>query len=320
VGASGARASKDARSRSALHPALAPAGAAPPPVSISSLDDAAEVAVERALELIRARHESGRVPDHMYYHNSAHTAAVVRRAEAIARAMDMPERHVLLTVIAAAYHDVVQRWAAAEMGDGIVLRRRLAGRDEVASAHEAVEAMAELGIDFSSEEMGIVASAIVATIPAWDGPSRTVAQPFLVHHPVVTAVAIADLGAAGMEPDTFALDGPALFAEENLDLMAAVMAAGRAADIEESQQERFRSRYVEWLALQPDFARGRRQRMEEHELQGLESGVRDRVLALFSRFDESVALAEDAAARARELDFTSLMRQLDPRAFPGDPA
>lgn len=284
-----------------------------------ALDRAARLAVDKALSLIRARHESGRGPDHMHYHNSAHTAAVVRRAEAIGRAMDMPERHLLLTTIAAAFHDVVQRWVPVEREDGAVIRQRLAGRDEVASAHEAVEAMAGLGVDFSSEEMGIVASAIVATIPGWDGDAATVSQPFLVHHPVVTAVALADLGAAGMEPDTFARDGPALFAEENLDLMGAIMAAGSPGEIAAADRQGYRDRYVEWLSLQPDFARGRRFRMENGELEGLGDGLRERLLDLFGSFDQSVALAERAAARARELDFVPLMRQLDARAFPGEP-
>ena len=280
---------------------------------------AGERAVEQALTLIRARHESGLVPAHMHYHNSAHTKGVVRRARAIGVAMGMPPRHLLLTDIAAAYHDVVQRWVPVEMQGGVVMRRRLAGRDEVASAHEAVEAMADLGVDFTSEEMGIVASAIVATIPGWDGEAGTVSQPFLVSHPVVSAVAMADLGAAGMDAEGFGRDGPALFAEENLDLIIAVMRADRRGDIPPAAQKRYRSRYIEWLDIQPAFANGRRARMETGELNGFATDVRKRLFTLFSRFDDSVAIAEEAVTRARALDFVTLMRQLDARAFPEEP-
>jgi hypothetical protein len=290
-----------------------------PAMSDPELERAANRALDRALALIRARHESGRVPTHMHYHNSGHTIGVVERARAIGGALGMSERHLLLTTIAAAYHDTVQRWAPVEQADGSVLRKRQTGRDEVASAYEAVEAMAELGIAFTPEEQGVVASAIIATIPAWDAAATTVAQPFLIEHPVITALALADVGAAGMDPDMYSRDGPALFAEENLDLMTAVMGAERAADLGGDVQELYRGRYIAWLKVQPGFALGRRHRLHNGELAGFDPQVRERVLGLFSHFDASVAAAEAAIKRAEALAFAPLMRQLDVRAFPGDP-
>ena len=68
-----------------------------------SIYAAAEAKAEAlALDVIRARFETGRVPDHMHYHNSEHTAGVIVRARAIGRAIDMPDRDILLLVIAAA--------------------------------------------------------------------------------------------------------------------------------------------------------------------------------------------------------------------------
>lgn len=287
-------------------------------MSNAELERAGEEAIARAMRVIRERHESGQVPDHMYYHNWAHTAGVIERAQAIGVAMGMSERDLLLTTVAAAFHDVVQRWVAIEHEGGVVMRQRLAGRDEVASAQEAVEAMQMLGVTFSPKERGIVASAILATIPGWDADSATVCQPFLVSHPVVSAVAIADLGSSGMDPAIYFRDGPALFAEENLDLMAAVMSADRASDIPPDRQDSYRSRYLAWLGVQPGFARGRRQRLETGELDEFAPEVRGRILALFSQFEESIALSEAAVRRARDLDFVALMRQLDQRAFPGE--
>ncbi len=283
------------------------------------LERAGEEAIARAMTLIQSRHESGQVPDHMYYHNWAHTAGVIERAQALGVAMGMSERHLLLTTIAAAYHDVVQRWVPVDHEGGVVLRQRLAGRDEVASAHEAVEAMQMFGVPFTQEERGIVASAIIATIPGWDGDANTVSQPFLVAHPVVAAVAIADLGASGMDSAMYFRDGPALFAEENLDLMQCVMGVRSAAEISPDRQEIYRSRYLAWLGIQPGFARGRLKRMEGGELDGFAPEVRERIRALFSRFEESITLSEAAVTRARTLDFVPLMRQLDARAFPDDP-
>lgn len=277
---------------------------------------AGEAALAKAMTTIRSRYESGRVPDHMYYHNCAHTAGVVARAQVIGEVMGLSEREHLLALVAAAYHDVVQRWDAVERPGGIVFRQRQVGRDEVASAHEAVEAMATLGIAFRPEEYGIVASAIVSTIPSWDPEIGTVAQPFLVAHPVVSAVGMADLGAAAMSPETFGRDGPALFAEENIDLMKAVMAAPRADDVSGADQSLYRERYLDWLDAQPAFARGRQQRLLGEEIAGFDAPMRARLTALFNRFDDSAALARQSADHARTLAFAPLMRQLDARIFP----
>lgn len=291
-----------------------------PPAPGSELRRAEQRIIDRALALIRERYESGRIPDHMHYHNSDHTIAVIDRARAIGQALGMTERHLLLTSIAAAFHDTVQRWVALEGEGGVVTRKRLTGRDEVASAAEAAEAMAGLEIRFSPDEYGIVSSAIVGTIPGWDVDVATVCQPFLIEHPVIRAVALADLGSAGMDPVMYGRDGPALFAEENLDLMEAVMAARQVSDIPESSQRFYRARYLAWLKVQPGFARGREHRLEHGELDGLEPEAQERVRALFSRFEESVAVAEAAVVAAQTLDFAPLMRQLDARAFPDEPA
>lgn len=282
------------------------------------LHEAERDIVALAIATIRERHESGVVPEHMHYHNSAHTIGVIDRARAIGQALGMTDRQLLLTVIAAAWHDSVQRWMEIEGEGGVVLRKRFTGRDEVASAAEAVEAMSEVDLRFSPEECGIVCSAIVGTIPGWDGEQATVSQPFLIEHPVIRAVALADLGSSGMDPDMYRRDGPALFAEENLDILEAITSAGTAAEIPAAAQDVYRARYIAWLKVQPGFARGRRARLET-ELADLDPEVRGRVMALFCRFDESVAVAEEAVRMAERLDFVSLMRQLEPGAFADEP-
>ncbi len=297
------------------------AQAAPDPLPVTDTDLAAagQKAIDQAMALIRERHESGRAPDHMHYHNRAHTAGVIARARAIGEAMGMAPRELLLTTVAGAFHDTVQHWSAVAQPDGALIRQRHMGPNEVASAHEACRAMAGLGPLFTPEENGVVASAILATIPTWDGDAGTVAQPFLVDHPVIRAVALADIGAAGMDPDTFCRDGPALFAEENLDFMQALGKARRAEDIPAADRQAYRARYLTWLNFQPGFARGRERRMMDGELTGMEGAVRQRVLQLFSHFAGSVAAAEAAATDAETLDFVPLMRQLDPTIFPDEP-
>ena len=277
------------------------------------------MAEKLALDVIRDRFERGEIPHHMHYHNSEHTAGVIARARAIGQAIDMSDRDLLLLVIAAAFHDVVQYWSPERRADGSVYRRRHAGRNEVASAYEAIEAMMQLGVDFHPEEQGIVASAIIGTIPGWDHECTTVVQPFLVEHGVVRALALADIGSAGMDPSMYRLDGPALFAEENLDIMEALFRARRGGDISEADQRAYRDRYVAWLRVQPEFARGRRECLHNGELDGLDEAMTARVLKLFEHFDESIAASEAAVTEGETLDFATLMRQLDPRVFPDEP-
>lgn len=284
-----------------------------------SIYAAAEAKAEAiALDVIRDRFESGRVPDHMHYHNSVHTAGVIARARAIGLAIDMPDRDLLLLVIAAAFHDIVQHWSPEQRDDGTIYRRRHAGRNEVASAYEAIEAMARLDVDFHPEEQGIVASAIIGTIPGWDHECATVVQPFLVEHGVVRALALADIGSSGMDPAMYRLDGPNLFAEENLDVMETLSRARKGSDISPSDQDAYRGRYVGWLRVQPEFARGRRECLVNGELEGLDEEHKARVERLFCHFEESIAAAEAAASDAETLPFVELMRQLDPEAFPDE--
>lgn len=291
--------------------------------STTDMELASEIVASQAIVLIKGRFED--VPQSMRlpYHNTFHTSGVRQRAVAIARAIGLSDRHVVLTDIAAAFHDTVQVSHPVKTSNGVVIRQRHAGQNEVASAQEAVDAMSGpfAPFTFMCEEYGIVASAIVATIPGWSVEYETVIQPFLTHcsHPVARAVALADLGAAGMDTACFVRDWKTLFAEEQLDIMSALMNAKRSSDISEPVQYSYRSRYVAWLGSQVSFARGRQELMSS-ELLGLDIGVRSRsqVRAMFDHFGESVAAARAAHALATKMDFVPLMRQILPGAFPGE--
>lgn len=290
----------------------------------SSADDslASDVITGQAMVLIKGRFEDVPPSLRLQYHNTFHTNGVRQRAVAIARAMGLSEREVIITDIAAAFHDTVQAWHAVEKGNGVVIRQRHAGQNEVASAQEAVDAMSEpfTTLTFTPKEYGVVASAIVATIHAWSGTFGTVIQPFLTacNHPVARAVALADLGAAGMDPACFAHDCPTLFAEDQLDIMTTLMNAKRASDISEPIQYSYRSRYIAWIGSQIGFAKGRKA-LFEHEIEGIaDTDARHRVRALFSHFDESIAAAEMVYDWARVTGFLPLMRRVLPGLFPGE--
>ena len=102
---------------------------------MTAADDLAlgAAAVEAGLALIRTRFETGQAPGHMNYHDSAHTRGVIDRSLAIGRALEMSGRELLLTTIAAAFHDVVQDWHPVTHDDGAVTRIRHAGANEVAT-------------------------------------------------------------------------------------------------------------------------------------------------------------------------------------------
>ena len=280
---------------------------------------AAEILGSQAMVLIKGRFEDVPLPMRLQYHDTVHTYGVRERAVAIALAIGLPDREVVLTDIAAAFHDTVQAWHPVDKGNGIIIRQRHAGQNEVTSAQEAVNAMSGpfAPFTFLCEEYGIVASAIIATIPAWSVEHGTVIQPFLTpcSHPVARAVALADIGSPGMDSAGFAKDAPALFAEEQLDVIATLAKADRADDIDEATQEQYRSRYINWLKSQHGFACGRRALLGK-ELEGLSADARIFVSALFSHFDESIEAAEVAHRRAQTMDFVPLMRQILPQAFP----
>jgi hypothetical protein len=278
-----------------------------------------ERAADKALGLIRDRFEGGTVPNHMHYHNRVHTQGVIDKSLQIGAALGLDERQLMITGIAAAFHDTVQEWTSVTKDNGAVNRVRFAGANEIASAKEAMDCVAEVGAPLNPEEKGLIGAAILATIPGWGVPYSTVIQPFLKpdSHKIVRAVALADLGSSGMDPDMFLTDGPTLFAEENLDVTGALEKSTSPDEIDEATQESYRARYIGWLKIQPGFARGRQRYFADVESASLEGEDKERLQALFSRYDESIAAAEAAVARAEAADFVTLMRQLDPKAFGG---
>jgi len=171
--------------------------------------------IEYALSLIRSRYEGNSDPDNdMPFHCADHTRGVIRRTEALLRAMGVIEHEMQLGRIAAAFHDTVQRWETNQTGDGRLLRKRFAGQNELDSAAEGVAWMRQAG-GMGDRDCDLVTEAIRATIPGWDAANGTVSQPNLnaASPPVVRAVAMADLGIPGMEPGDFVVTGDQLFRE-----------------------------------------------------------------------------------------------------------
>jgi hypothetical protein len=187
-----------------------------PAVIAMSLPDTVGGGIAYALDLLRSRYEGNSDPDEdMPFHCAEHTAGVIHRTAALLRAMGAVEREYQMGLLAAAFHDTVQRWAPATTPDGKVLRRRFSGPNEIDSAAEAVAWMRQADGAFGEPDYELVTRAILATIPGWDAENGTVFQPHLTADApaAVRAVALADLGIAGLDAGAFVMTGDQLFRE-----------------------------------------------------------------------------------------------------------
>jgi hypothetical protein len=261
-----------------------------------TLHSTLDAGVAYALALIRSRYERNNDPDNdMPFHSAEHTAGVIRRTAALLRGMGATEKECRVGLLAAAFHDTVQRWVPCPLSDGRVLRRRNTGQNEADSAAEAVEWMLHRGSEvFHGQDGLLVTQAILATVPGWDAENETVSQPNLTPDApaVVRAVALADLGIAGMEAASFVETGDQLFREENLDIGRALRLAVTPAGLPAGTLEGYKARMLAWSRSQVGFARGRRARLEI-ELGNLNSGAKAAVRALFSEFDAALAAATE---------------------------
>ena len=277
--------------------------------------------VEQALSLVRERFErSPETKDNLPFHNVEHTQGVIRRTELVLAAIReaepslVSERDMALGRLAPAYHDTVQKWEEIRTVEGPftkVMRRRFVRENERASADEGVGYMEEVNsrdvLVFSESDKAVFGEAIDATIPDWDPLNKTVFQPQLTEGSslIARAVALADLGTAGMDgPQAYTREGRAIFREDNLDVLAALQGRDRQA-ITGPQKEYFRSRMLAWLKFQPTFAKGRQARLEA-ELSAIPERARPAVSALFNKFDESIAAAEEVAKQAEAMNFEDL--------------
>lgn len=284
------------------------------------LEAVVEVGIERAVAEVAASF-AVEGDDGLPYHNTRHTKSVVAKTEALLLAMreggeQITDREVALGKLAAAYHDIIQVWKPVENEDegglSTVMRQRDVGGNEESSADMlaayAVEVNRSGGeIIFSEEDIDTMRAAIEVTVPGFNG--KTVVQEDLTEesHVITRAVALADLGEAGMGgPKEYKEGGDSLFREENLDIRRAIDSGEELSD---EQKSAFRDRMLKWTAFQVVFANGRKDRLEE-ELAGLSESAKTNVRRLFSKFDESIDGAAERSSRRSEMSFTELARDM----------
>jgi hypothetical protein len=285
--------------------------------------------VDEAMGEIGRKYEDAEdVRERLPFHNREHSRGVIARAEAVLNKIRkaapslIDDRGVALGRLAAAYHDVVQDWEPNEMKDGEnvkTMRKRGSGPgvNEAASAKAALAFMAkhntvqqELGKDpaFTEDDMKTLAEAIDATVPGFNPEKATVTQPRLRPESsiIARAIALADLGEAGMDSAAFLKAGDALFREENLDILEAMKDPSK---LTEDQKDYFRKRMLGWSKFQPLFARGR-QSLLDKELEGLPAEAADEVRSLFTEFDKSIDGAAEKAARREKMSFEETAKDM----------
>lgn len=308
---------------------------------IVDLNEAMLEGTQAAIEMLRARFED--VDDDkekLPFHNAGHSVGVAARTRKILEAIErgapelVDERTVEIGQLTAIFHDTVQTWVPVETKDGDftkVMRKRLASPadakavagsedyagNEAASAAEAArfidaynEKRREAGLAevFTDGDKEVVRRAIDATIPGFDPEKGTVVQPRLVKESsvITRAVALADLGESGMDPEGYLKAGDALFREENLDILEA---SKDAKALSEAQKDYYRKRMLGWSKFQPKFAAGRKARLEQ-ELEGLPDAAATEVRKLFAKFDESVEGAAAVATRRESMTFDDLLQDM----------
>lgn len=275
----------------------------PRPPSEGDYSNVATAAEVMALDIIQTYN------DRLPFHNDDHTRRVHRRTMALLDAMEITSPKVrCLGAVAALFHDTVQSYSPGinEARSAALAAGFIDSVNEYAPRENLLPPF-----DYSDREL--VTSAITATVARSTADRCTVFQPNLypASHPVVRALALADLGCAGMDgPTQFQKDGDALFRELHPEVLKIAGespvrpgfagAGGRTEAMENECLWTMRR----WLEGQIQFAEGRQRR--PYELKGLPETARSNVEALFCYFDATIAAAKERIAAVADTNFFQL--------------
>ena len=278
--------------------------------------------IEETLAAIKKNFEDApEKKDNLDFHNTRHTEGVVRRTEKILSVLKeaglLYARDVEIGKLAGAFHDIVQKYEENPIADGKfvkILRKRFTKANETKSAELGVAYMEKANQEsgqmiFSSADMETLREAIDATVPDFNKEKGTVIQPNLNEKSslVTRAVALADLGAAGMDgPEKFLPEGDALFREENLDIADALKNIGEITD---GQKEYFRKRMLGWSGFQAVFANGIKELLDS-ELAAIPEEAREKIKLLFNKFDGTIEASRKKAMERETMTFEELARDM----------
>jgi len=284
--------------------------------------------VSEALSEIRNKFENrGAKQNYLDYHNTKHTKDVIRRVETLSLALkqmtpqSITEHDINIAILAAAFHDVIQQWDIEEItthgllqGLTKIIRKRHSPKIEFASADRAVSFMEKVNQQnnqsfFSDEDKFLVSEAIKITIPKFDTVKGFIIQPYLNTKTSLIAriVALADLGTAGMDgPKAFLSEADALFREENIDI---ANVCKNLDNLTGDQKNYYRNRVIDWLKRELAFAEGRQNNLS-NELTGVSSEAKNKIVKLFTKFDESINKLKETIDKRAVMSFEKLLIEL----------
>ncbi len=294
-----------------------------------ALEQATERGVEEAIDGIREKFEKPRNRERLTFHDTKHTGGVVKRTELVLQAVRnaapemVSDETVAIGRLAASNHDTVQDWETIDnsaRGGAKEFRKRFAERNEAASADGAIAYMDRVNQQrrdagqpevFTEEHRAVLREALDATVPGWDVAAGTVKQPKLDGESsvIARAVALADLGESGTDPEGYLEGGDRLFIEENLDVLDLVNDPKKTEGMTDEEKEAVAARLRKWTKSQVGFAEGRKKRLEE-ELGNLPEAAKAEIRRLYSRFDDSIREAGRLAQERESMSFDELMRDM----------
>lgn len=297
----------------------------------SPLEFWVEKGIDEALGRIKEKFEDSEDKDKILdFHSTKHSGHIAKRVERILFTMkdagaQITERNIARGKVYGAFHDIVQDESEArrtpEGNFEKVIRARKTGGNEKASWEAAQEFMRraneEAGEEiFTKEDIEGAEGAINATVPAFDFVDReqktggTVIQPNLHKDSSfeARALALADIGAAGMEGyEVFGPEGDAVFREDNLDILRALR---KPEELSREHKEYIKGRMVVWSGIQIGFAEGRKHFFEK-ELGGLDPAVKEELRKkVFNKFDDSIEGAKKKFEERKAMSFEELARDM----------
>lgn len=299
--------------------------------------------IEEALSLVFQQFEWPRHRENrLTFHGIQHTQGDIFRTEAILIAIQranpgtdlVTEKDIALGKLAAAFHDIVQKWEIRSevdaQGNEVKKRIRASGENEKASADLAESYMRSLnkstGNMFSERDIQVVREAILITIAKYDKTSGRITQPDFAKYQdnlVAQALALADLGGSGMEGfPTARWATVAHFIEDYPDVAAYAQLYSQSQgderkmkrDIQKEQQ--FHKMFTAWLESEVRFNQGRQEQVQR-EIASMDPGVQEPVKNLFARYDEVITGLQAFTNEIKTMDFPAWMHVLLKEMYKG---
>ncbi|MEK7494272.1 MAG: hypothetical protein AAB615_00180, partial [Patescibacteria group bacterium] len=228
----------------------------------------------------------------MEYHNPDHSVGV--GDVAVDFLEELPEEQVsakekMIAKTIGRGHDIDQTYTMQPALNGIGMRRaRETGAIEMRSGKHIQELLKEEGLELDEKDIRLIDEGVEGTIPSFEVTLMTVIQPSLTKesHPVTWAVAAADLGTAGRDPEHFLKDGDNVFNEDRF--------LPQLDTLDEETLKALYQEVIRWTNSQVAYAGGQKIYWNREE-------VPEFVKNKLTRFDESIKLCEDRAERRQKI-------------------